>query len=83
MNQSGILQKPVLYLSYYFKRHRQQYYDLLQAVRDTGDWESWSKFFFQGIAEVSQEAATTARRIVELREKHRALIIGFLAVKAR
>ena len=73
--ERGILQKPVLYLSYYFKRHRQQYYDLLQAVRDTGDWESWSKFFFQGIAEVSQEAAITARRIVELREKHWALII--------
>ena len=73
--ERGILQKPVLYLSYYFRRHRQQYYDLLQAVRDTGDWESWLKFFFQGIAEVSQEATTTARRIVELREKHWALII--------
>ncbi len=44
-------------------------------MRDIGDWESWLKFFFQGIAEVSQEATTTARRIVELREKHWALII--------
>ncbi|MCD6141122.1 Fic family protein [Candidatus Bipolaricaulota bacterium] len=73
--ERGILQKPVLYLSYYFKRYRQRYYDLLQAVRDTGDWESWLKFFLQGITEVSQEATTTARRIVELREAHRALII--------
>ena len=73
--ERGILQKPVLYLSYYFKRYRQRYYELLQAVRDTGDWESWLKFFLQGITEVSQEATTTARRIVELREAHRALII--------
>lgn len=40
-----ILQKPVLYISHYFKRHREEYYDLLQAVRDQGDWEGWLKFF--------------------------------------
>lgn len=81
--ERGILQKPVLYLSYYFKQYRQRYYDLLQAVRDTGDWESWLKFFLQGIAEVSQEATTTARRIVELRGAHQALIIdGFGRVAA-
>jgi len=73
--ERDILQKPVLYLSYYFKRYRHQYYDLLQAVRDKGDWESWLKFFLQGIAEVSQEAMVTARRIVELRESHRAVIV--------
>ncbi len=72
--ERGLLQKPVLYLSYYFKRHRQQYYDLLQVVRDTGDWESWLKFFLQGVAEVSEEATVTARRIVDLREAHRTLI---------
>lgn len=73
--ERGILLKPVLYLSYYFKQYRQRYYDLLQAVRDTGDWESWLKFFLEGIAQVSQEATTTARRIVKLREAHRGLII--------
>ena len=73
--ERDILQKPVLYLSYYFKRYRHQYYDLLQAVRDTGDWEAWLRFFLQGIAEVSQEAMVTARRIVELRESHRAVIV--------
>lgn len=73
--EHGILQKPVLYLSYYFKRHRQQYYDLLQAIRDAGDWESWLKFFLTGIVEVSQEAASTAKKIVKLREEHRNLII--------
>ena len=72
--EGGILHKPVLYLSHYFKRHRQEYYDRLQAVRDKGDWEGWLSFFLQGIEEVSKEAVVTARRIVELREKHRRLI---------
>ena len=43
------LYKPVLYLSYYFKKHRRQYYESLQAVRDTGDWEQWLEFFLLGI----------------------------------
>ena len=72
--ERGVLQKPVLYLSYYFKRHRQAYYDRLQTVRDAGDWEGWLAFFLQGIAEVSAQATDTARRILELRESHRTLI---------
>lgn len=67
----GILHKPVLYLSYYFKRHRQTYYDRLQAVRDQGDWEGWLEFFLQGVIEVSAQATTTARRILQMREEHR------------
>jgi Fic family protein len=70
-----ILHKPVLYISYYFKRYRDRYYGLLQNIRDTGDWESWLKFFLRGIKEVSIEATETARRIVTLRERHRSLII--------
>jgi Fic family protein len=72
--ESGVLQKPVLYLSHYFKRHRQEYYERLQAVRDAGDFEGWMSFFLRGIAEVSVEAAQTARRILELRETHRRMI---------
>ncbi|HKJ73278.1 MAG TPA: Fic family protein [Alphaproteobacteria bacterium] len=72
--QQEILQSPVLYLSHYLKKHRARYYDLLQATRDSGDWERWLKFFLQGIAEVSNEATETARRIVELREEHRNII---------
>lgn len=68
------LGKPVLYLSYFFKRNRQKYYDLLQAVRDTGDWESWLIFFLQGVIEVSGQATDTARRILTLRESHRTRI---------
>lgn len=68
------LRQPVLYLSHYFKRHRQQYYDRLQAVRDDGDWEGWLIFFLTGVAEVGLEAAETARQILVLRETHRNLI---------
>ncbi len=69
--EKGALAKPVLYLSHYFKKHRQEYYDLLQAVRDAGDWEAWLRFFLRGVAEVSVEAAGTARQILVLRETHR------------
>jgi Fic family protein len=78
LTENGILQKPVLYLSHYFKQHRQAYYEHLQAVRDDGDWESWLAFFLRGVAEVSQEASGTARRILVLRELHRALITDHL-----
>lgn len=69
--ERGALSKPVLYLSHYFKRHRQEYYDRLQSVRDDGDFEGWLAFFLRGITEVSLEASETARRILELRERDR------------
>ncbi len=69
--ERGVLHKPVLYLSHYFKRHRQDYYDRLQAVRDRGDWEGWLEFFLHGIVDVSAQAAETARRILDLRERRR------------
>lgn len=73
-----VLLKPVLYLSYYFKRYRVAYYERLQAVRDQGDWEGWLSFFLRGIVEVSAQATDTARRILALREAHRALITEHL-----
>lgn len=66
-----VLNKPVLYLSYYFKRHRQEYYERLQAVRDQGSWEDWLEFFLRGIVSVSEQATRTARRVLDLREEHR------------
>lgn len=74
--QHGILQKPVLYLSHYFKQHRNEYYSHLQATRDCGDWEGWLKFFLAGVNGVSQEATETARKIVGLREDHRRKIVN-------
>ena len=76
--ENGVLHKPVLYLSHYFKKNRQRYYELLQGTRDRGDWESWIAFFLRGVAEVSVEAAETARQILALRENHRAAIADHL-----
>jgi Fic family protein len=78
LTERGVLQKPVLYLSHYFKRHRQAYYDYLQKIRDTGDWESWLEFFLQGVAEVSNQATETACQILQLREQHRLAITEHL-----
>lgn len=71
LTQTGMLQKPVLYLSHFLKRHRRAYYDHLQAVRDHGDWESWLAFFLTGVGEVSADATETARRVLLMREAHR------------
>jgi Fic family protein len=76
--ERGTLTKPVLYISHYFKRHRQRYYDHLQAIRDSGEWEQWLKFFLTGVAEVATEASATARRIVQLREEHRSKLVDTL-----
>jgi len=70
----GVLRRPTLYLSYDFKRRRQEYYDRLQAVRDTGDVEPWVRFFLQGVRDVAREGTETARRILKLREEHRTLV---------
>ena len=75
--ERGVLSKPVLYLSHYFKRHRLAYYERLQAVRDEGDWEGWLSFFLRGVAEVSAQATETARRILALRELHRSRITDY------
>jgi Fic family protein len=73
--QRGVLRKPLLYLSFYFKLHRTEYYDRLMAVRLKGDWEGWLSFFLRGVAQTAREATATAERIFELREGHRAAII--------
>jgi Fic family protein len=73
--QQDVLLRPVLYLSHYLKRHRQTYYDHLQSIRETGNWEGWIKFFLRGVSEVASEATSTARQIVEMRENHRSMLI--------
>jgi len=60
------LSEPLLYLSLYFKRNRDAYYDELQRVRKEGTWEKWLRFYLEGVREVSSLATDTARRIVDL-----------------
>jgi Fic family protein len=69
--QREVLQRPLLYLSFYLKAHRTEYYDRLMAIRTRGDWEGWIKFFLRGVFEISQSATATARAILALRERNR------------
>lgn len=67
----GALQDPILYLSLYFKTHRQQYYTLLQKVREQGAWEEWVQFFLEGVVETANQATQTARLLLQLFEDDR------------
>jgi Fic family protein len=69
-----VLREPILYLSLYFKTHRQEYYRLLEEVRSSGDWEAWLAFFLAGVRETADGAVKTARRLVELFRKDRGRI---------
>ena len=61
--QAGLLRQPLLYLSLYFKQHRDTYYDLLNHVRHTGDWEAWLAFFLAGVRLTAEGAVSTAQRL--------------------
>lgn len=62
----GLMREPLLYLSLHFKEHRQTYYELLNAVRLSGDWEIWLEFFADAVVATAMQAATSARRLLEL-----------------
>ena len=61
---AGIIRQPLLYLSLYFKQHRDEYYALLNEVRKEGDWEAWIRFFLDGVAQTAQGAVSTAQRLL-------------------
>lgn len=67
----GLLDKPLLYLSLFFKTHRQQYYDHLQAVRETGDWEAWIRFFLEGVIDTTNQAVNVTQEILGLFKQDR------------
>lgn len=69
--EQRILTRPLLYPSLFFKKHRDEYVDRLQAIRDDGGWEDWLAFFLDGVAHAADEATHLARRIVALREHDR------------
>jgi Fic family protein len=73
----GTLKEPTLYLSDFFKRHRQEYYEALQRVHDEDDLEGWIKFFLRGIRNVSRDGTETARQILSMRDQHRRLVSEF------
>lgn len=72
--QERVLREPMLYLSLYFKTHRQYYYELLNNVRLTGDWEAWLDFFAEAVIVTANQAVDTAQRVINLAGKDRELI---------
>ncbi len=61
--ERGVLKSPFLYLSLFFKRHRDLYYEKLNAIRRAGDWEDWLSFFLEGVAETAADAKNTLLKI--------------------
>lgn len=62
--QQGLLDTPILYLSRYINQQKSRYYQLLQGVRDTNDWQSWLLFMLTGVEQTAQQ---TTRLIVEIK----------------
>lgn len=69
--QREVLTRPVLYLSFFLKQHRDDYFVHLMAIRNEGKWEEWLAFFIDGVTATALEAARTAQSVHELRERHR------------
>lgn len=72
LHHGGLLTKPLLYLSLYFKQHRSEYYRLLDLVRTHGDWEAWLDFYLEGVECTAANAVQTAQRLVALFDEDRA-----------
>jgi Fic family protein len=72
----GLLREPLLYLSLHFKGHRETYYELLNAVRASGDWEAWLEFFADAVVASASQAVTSAKRLLELASADVARIEG-------
>ena len=72
---NGRLPQPLLYLSSYFERHRDEYYDKLQGVRERGDLDAWLRFYLTGMETQANDAVTRAERLVDLRESYRARVV--------
>ncbi|MDI9348376.1 MAG: Fic family protein [Candidatus Symbiobacter sp.] len=74
--EAGDLDQPILYLSLWFKKHRDEYYRLLSLVRETGEWEIWLEFFLDGVIDTAGEASQSARKILTLFADDRQKIIA-------
>jgi len=82
--QQEVLKKPLLYLSAFFKKNRQEYYNRLNAIHEQDDIEGWLKFFLDGIIETSSQAVETNKKIIELRKQdlEKILTLGSSSKKA-
>lgn len=69
--EQQVLREPMLYLSLYFKTHRRYYYELLNDVRETGDWEAWLDFFAEAVIVTATQAVETAQQLLALSNQDR------------
>lgn len=74
--EQKVLREPILYLSLYFKTHRQYYYELLGNVHMTGEWEAWLDFFAEAVIVTATQAVETARKLLDLSNQDRDKISG-------
>ena len=74
--ERGFLKSPFLYLSLFFKQHRSLYYDKLNEIRKSGDWEDWLIFFLDGVAATAADAKNTLTKIKKMFEKDDRLVAG-------
>jgi Fic family protein len=74
--EEKVLREPMLYLSLYFKTHRRRYYELLNGVRMTGDWEAWLDFFAEAVTVTATQAVETAQQLLDLSNRDRDKISG-------
>lgn len=72
----GLLEEPLLYLSLFFKRHREEYYRRLGAIRTEGDWESWVMFFLEGVRVTADETTATVRDLFALVSRDRSTVLA-------
>ena len=70
--EAKVLHEPLLYLSVFFKKHRQTYYERLQQVRESGDWENWLLFFVDAVAATATQAVATAQQLIQLHNDDKA-----------
>lgn len=71
LSAEGILPEPLLYLSAFFERNREEYYERLRAVSLRGDWDGWIRYFLRGVREQSLDAIDRANKLLDLRESYR------------
>ena len=72
-----VLRKPILYLSLFFKRHRREYYNRLDAVRTTGDWEGWLGYFLEGVEAIAGESVGVIGMLSDLVARDRLQYLRF------
>lgn len=72
--EKKLLSQPLLYLSDFFERYREEYYKLLLNISQKGDWKAWLTFFLNGVCQQSEDALLTIQKLLDLQNRYRALV---------